>query len=59
MTWGYWGIVAGLLVLLGVFFACMEILYARARNGESGGSGGIGASEGAGSGAAKDTKHAA
>jgi hypothetical protein len=33
MAWGYWGVVSGLLILLGVFFACMEILYARARNG--------------------------
>lgn len=36
MTWGYWGIVSGLLILLGIFFACMEILYVRARNGASG-----------------------
>jgi hypothetical protein len=33
MAWGYWGIVSGVLILLGVFFAFMEILYARARNG--------------------------
>lgn len=32
MTLGNWGIVATLLVLLGGFFAGMEILYARARN---------------------------
>ena len=36
MTWGYWGIVSGLLILLGMFFVCMEILYARARNGANG-----------------------
>lgn len=30
-AWGYWGIVAGLLVLLAVFFACMEILYSNAK----------------------------
>jgi len=36
MTWGYWGIVSGLLILLGVFFVCMEILYARAKNGANG-----------------------
>lgn len=36
MTWGYWGIVSGLLILLGVFFVCMEALYARARNGANG-----------------------
>ena len=53
MTWGYWGIVAGLLVLLGVFFACMEIIYARARNGRNAKSGD------ASGGASKDNKHAA
>jgi hypothetical protein len=31
MSWGYWGIVAGLVALLVVFFVCMEILYSRAR----------------------------
>ena len=30
-VWGYWGIVTGLLVLLGIFFACMEILYSNAK----------------------------
>jgi len=30
-AWGYWGIVAGLLVLLAIFFACMEILYSTRR----------------------------
>jgi hypothetical protein len=25
--WGYLGIVAGLLVLLALFFACMEIMF--------------------------------
>jgi hypothetical protein len=56
MTWGYWGIVTGLLVLLGIFFACMEILYARAKNGRDGRMGAP--TEGGGS-AAKDNKHAA
>ena len=27
MSWGYWGIVTGLLVLLTVFFFCMDLLY--------------------------------
>jgi CBS domain containing-hemolysin-like protein len=36
MTWGYWGIVSGLLIFLGIFFVAMEILYARARNGSTG-----------------------
>jgi len=31
MSWGYWGIVSGLVVLLVVFFVSMEILYSRAR----------------------------
>lgn len=31
MSWGYWGIVTGLVVLLVVFFVSMEILYSRAR----------------------------
>ncbi len=31
MSWGYWGIVAGLVVLLAVFFICMELLYAHVR----------------------------
>jgi hypothetical protein len=31
MSWGYWGIVTGVVVLLVVFFVSMEILYSRAR----------------------------
>lgn len=27
MSWGYWGIVAGLLSLLALFFVCIEIVY--------------------------------
>lgn len=27
MSWGYWGIVAGLLTMMGIFFVCMAILY--------------------------------
>jgi hypothetical protein len=27
MSWGYWGIVSGLLVLLTVFFFCIDLLY--------------------------------
>jgi hypothetical protein len=27
MSWGYWGIVTGLLVMLTLFFFCMDILY--------------------------------
>jgi len=56
MTWGYWGIVSVLLVLVGVFFACMEILYARARNG---GNGKVNASGESAAGTSKGNKHAA
>jgi hypothetical protein len=56
MTWGYWGIIGGLLMLLGAFFACMEIIYARARNGAEGNKGISGDSP---AGSSKDTKHAA
>lgn len=27
MSWGYWGIVSGLLVLLTMFFFCIDLLY--------------------------------
>jgi len=30
-AWGYLGIVSGLLVLVAIFFVCMEILYSNAR----------------------------
>jgi hypothetical protein len=33
MSWGYWGIVAGLLTMVLMLFVCMEILYAYARRG--------------------------
>ena len=33
MSWGYWGIVAGLMSMVAVFFVCMEIMYAQARKG--------------------------
>ena len=33
MSWGYWGIVAGLLSMVAAFFVCMEIVYAQARKG--------------------------
>ena len=32
MSWGYWGIVGGLLSMVIVLFVSMEILYANARN---------------------------
>jgi hypothetical protein len=35
MSWGYWGIVAGLLSMVMLLFVCMEILYAHARKGLS------------------------
>jgi hypothetical protein len=33
MSWGYWGIVGGLLSMVVVLFVSVEILYARARKG--------------------------
>jgi uncharacterized membrane protein len=33
MSWGYWGIVGGLLSMVLALFVCMEILYAHARRG--------------------------
>jgi len=31
MSWGYWGIVGGLVVEVTVFFVCMELLYSNAK----------------------------
>jgi len=31
MSWGYWGIVVGLVVEVAVFFVCMELLYSNAK----------------------------
>ncbi len=45
-AWGYLGIVAGLLVLVAIFFACMEILYSNARKRPLTGSTGSPAGEG-------------
>lgn len=36
MSWGYWGIVGGLLSMVIVLFVSMEILYANARKGLDG-----------------------
>lgn len=27
MSWGYWGIVTGILILVTVFFFCVDLLY--------------------------------
>jgi len=27
MSWGYWGIISGVLVLLTLFFFCIDLLY--------------------------------
>ncbi len=27
MSWGYWGIVTGLVVLVATFFVCMRLVY--------------------------------
>jgi len=32
MSWGFWGIVTGLVTFLAGFFICMELLYSDARN---------------------------
>lgn len=39
MSWGYWGIVTSLVVLLVVFFVSMEILYSRAKRPGGGATG--------------------
>jgi hypothetical protein len=31
MSWGYWGIVAGLVAMLALFFVCMELMYPSAK----------------------------
>jgi hypothetical protein len=57
MSWGYWGIVTGLAVLLTVFFVSLAILY----SGEEkpGGQKRTGSTAGDGEQAGSDTKHAA
>ncbi|HKN88452.1 MAG TPA: hypothetical protein VJV04_16415 [Nitrospiraceae bacterium] len=36
MSWGYWGIVAGLLALLTVFFFCLDLFYRHEKKASSG-----------------------
>lgn len=31
MSWGYWGIVGGLLAMVGTLFVCIDILYPRGK----------------------------
>ncbi len=31
MSWGYWGIVAGLVALVAIFFVSMELLYSNVK----------------------------
>lgn len=31
MSWGYWGIVGGLVALVAIFFVCIELLYSNAK----------------------------
>ncbi|MGH7232122.1 MAG: hypothetical protein ACREJU_12300 [Nitrospiraceae bacterium] len=57
MSWGYWGIVAGLLVLLTVFFFCIDLLYDSQR--KLTGAGKTDTGTGARADSASDTKHAA
>jgi hypothetical protein len=39
MSWGYWGIVAGLAALVGTFFVCIELLYPDAKESRNASSG--------------------
>lgn len=32
MSWGYWGIVTGLTIMVGILFFSMALLYSGARN---------------------------
>jgi hypothetical protein len=32
MSWGYWGIVTGLVVQVVMFFVCMTIVYSNAKS---------------------------
>lgn len=32
MSWGYWGIVIGLVTLVAMFFVCLHLLYSGTRN---------------------------
>jgi hypothetical protein len=57
MSWGYWGIVAGLAVLLAVFFICMELLYAHVRQAAK--EGGLSVETGSGQPSGSTTKQAA
>jgi hypothetical protein len=38
MSWGYWGIVTGLLVMLTLFFFCIDLMY-DSKQGIAGGTG--------------------
>jgi hypothetical protein len=31
MSWGYWGIVTGLAVLVATFFICLELVYSSSK----------------------------
>jgi hypothetical protein len=31
MSWGYWGIVAGLMTLIATLFACIELSYSKTK----------------------------
>lgn len=59
MSWGYWGILAGVMTLLAVFFVCMELLYAGARGTGRGKGSGSDESRDEKPTAASDAKHAA
>ena len=31
MSWGYWGIVTGLVLLVATLFVCLEVVYSRSK----------------------------
>lgn len=41
MSWGYWGIVGGLLAMVATLFVCIGILYPRGKGTLQTGAGGI------------------
>jgi hypothetical protein len=57
MAWGYGGIVVGVVVVLAVFFICMELLYAHVRQAAK--EGGLSVETGSGQPSGSTTKQAA
>ncbi len=59
MSWGYWGIVAGLGVLLAVFFISLELLYSGTKEAAKGNGPGAEERQGESQAAASNARHAA